>query len=412
MRLFSIAGVCFIFALLVNRFTAVAMEFDLKGDIQLQSAYVANPSEPLLFPHEDDSSNMSVLRAIMNAKLSEKWSFEINYFASLTHSSLQGLFVGNVPQNADANDYQDPSMTWNFKKQELSSDQFAGSSAFDRLLLQYSGERLQITAGRQAINLATCFFLTPNDFFHPFSAQAYDRIYKPGVDALQASVSLSDLAHIDLIGAAGYKGYELNWQESAALVRAVATVNGFELAVGAGKTAERNVILASLQGEIGLLGVRSEANYSFPDKHQTPYLQLAAGLDHRFENSLHLFLEYMFRGNGISQASGYLNEIITRTSGSMLYLGKNYAIFAVEYEFYPLLNGTISALTNLIDPSTMFSAYLRYSLSNEADFIAGGALPAGKAPQTFFIGALPFPDIKSEFGTSPKSIFAELRFFF
>ena len=77
-------------------------------------------------------------------------------------------------------------------------------TAIDRLNIHWIKDRVDIIAGRQPINLATTFYFTPNDFFAPFAAQTFYRVYKPGVDALRTEVRLGELSQLSLICALGY----------------------------------------------------------------------------------------------------------------------------------------------------------------------------------------------------------------
>ena len=127
----------------------------------------------------------------------------------------------------------------------------------------------------------------------------------------------------------------------------------------------------------------------------------------------HLFLEYCYKGDGESSPDRYSERLLDPDFLTDPYLGRHYTVIAGQYEIHPLLNADASVMINLNDESLMMSGSLRYSVSDEADFTAGFMLPAGKEIATIRVNdAYDSPDIRSEYGSYPKSFFVEFRFFF
>jgi hypothetical protein len=286
--------------------------------------------------------------------------------------------------------------------------------AIDRLDARYSYDRLDLIVGRQPINLATTFYFTPNDFFAPFAAQVFYRVYKAGVDAVRVDIGLGDLSQLSLISVLGYESdhaSESGWSDEpqdgrTSYVGRISTAfHNFEWALLAGVVRENDIVGGSLQGELfQWLGVRAEGHIADPDEtRQDSYSELSVGIEHRWESSLNMRLELFYHGSGAGSTSDYITKYAFSQNESS-YLGKKYTALGIGYEFSPLLNGEMLAIANLTDHSYMLLFNAVYSLSDEAELAVNLGAPIGDEPE----GA----KIKSEFGLSPYTANIEVRIYF
>ena len=85
-------------------------------------------------------------------------------------------------------------MSWNI----LSENSFLFNSTIDRLNVDFTFNKIQITAGRQRINWGQTFVWNPNDIFNAYSFFDFDYVERPGSDAvrLQYFTSSSSVAEI------------------------------------------------------------------------------------------------------------------------------------------------------------------------------------------------------------------------
>jgi hypothetical protein len=114
-------------------------------------------------------------------------------------------------------------------------------------------------------------------------------------------------------------------------------------------------------------------------------------------------MEQFYHGKGSGSVSDY--GITTAASqDDSIYLGRNYIALGIGYEFTPLLNAEMLAISNLIDHSYFLSCNSIYSLSDEAELAINLGAPFGKKPED--------NDIKSEFGLYPYSANIEVRCYF
>ena len=73
----------------------------------------------------------------------------------------------------------------------------------DRAAVTWRGPWAGLTLGRRPITFGKAHFWNALDVFHPFAASAFDRDYKPGVDAARVNVRLGEASGLTVVGAAG-----------------------------------------------------------------------------------------------------------------------------------------------------------------------------------------------------------------
>ena len=288
----------------------------------------------------------------------------------------------------------------------------------DRFNVRLSGERFDLTLGRQAINLATTFYFTPNDFFAPFSATTFYRVYKSGVDAARLEIRLGELSQLSFYQVLGYEpdgskssgwGGGVSDGRASSLARLSFNMAGFEWALLGGRVVDKNVIGGSLQGELfEWLGLRAEGHHADPEQAgKKAYDEFTLGVEHTYENSLNLRLEWYYNGYAAGAGGGAMSDYIIapapgEAAGS--YLGRQYLAFNVGYEFSPLLTVELLPIVNLTDDSYMLAVYSIYSLSDESELFFSFSMPFGKKPDA--------GGINSEFGLYPASVAVEARLYF
>jgi len=317
----------------------------------------------------------------------------------------------NVVRTGERN--RSAALRWNQATEDVSA-----FLELDRAMARLSLPPVDLTVGRQPINLATASLFTPNDFFAPFAAQAFFRVYKPGVDAARLDVELAPLTYISVVGVLGYDhgsepraGDPVRIAESSLLGRGVTSWGDFELSVLGGAVADRAVAGGGVQGELfDGLGVRAEGHARLgDDESDGPEVLTSVGVEHRFQSSLFLQLEYFHNGIGASDPEDYVATLL-RGLGDLPYLGRHLLGASASYEITPLCNGTVLGLANLVDGSTLWTAYVEYSLLDEATLALSASVPVGAGPRGDLGGFA--VEIPTEFGLVPVSASVELRAYF
>ncbi|MBL4607149.1 MAG: hypothetical protein JKY01_04895 [Pseudomonadales bacterium] len=145
-------------------------------------------------------------------------------------------------------------------------------SDIDRFNINYSNDGLQITLGRQAINLSSTFYFSPNDFFAPFAANTFYRIYKPGVDAFRLDKDVDQLGQFTVIYALGFQAdseedgawaSSVESDQNSLLLRYSGVLGNFGWSLLGGTLQDNELLGFGLQGEVfSWLGLRAEGNVS------------------------------------------------------------------------------------------------------------------------------------------------------
>ncbi len=361
------------------------------------------PDDKMLYPDRRSSGIAGIARLMIDADVGNHWGFEINAYQTYIPNALatQQSSVG-LPAFVE----RSAALETGFSHEDYIH------LAMDRFALRWSNQYVNLTLGRQAINLATTFYFTPNDFFAPFSAQTFYRVYKSGVDAARVEISLGEFSQLSFISVLGYSAEvdsDTGWSDSpdserdSHLVQWSNAYGNVETTLIAGRIVDKNIIGAALQGELfEWLGIRIEGHHGdLQDSSRNDYQQFNLGFEHRWENSFELRLELFYNGLGGDNIADY--PMIAKM-GNTQYLGRYYSALGGSYEITPLLSGQAVMISNFDDDSTLISLNTIYSLSDESELVINLGIPLGDKPVdgVFY----------SEFGSYPTSINMEVRLFF
>ena len=375
------------------------------GVLRSFAVYNKNPSGNIYYDENHDSGLAFLGRVVADAyhQNNIKWSFNAyQTYIPLALSAQAGTSTQFDVERSSA-------LEWSF------SDSNYVHFAIDQAYVKATHNNLDITLGRQPINLATTYYFTPNDLFAPFAAQTFYRVYKPGVDAARAEYQVDELSLLSFYAVLGFEqslGSDTGWStrpdaaRNTYLARYVTTLANFGWSIIGGSQYQDLIVGGALQGEIfNWLGIRGEGHFKHRDNSmEKDVFELAIGLEHRWESSLELRLEQFYHGGGASHVEDYISNPDPNSANSSIYLAKNYSAAGLGYEITPLLRGDSVFIFNWLDHSALFSVNAIYSLSDESEFSFYAALPVGDKPQ----GA----EINSEFGLYPYSVNIEIRGFF
>ena len=420
---------------------------DLGGSFRSTAAWMRNYNDTALFGwnNDYDGASESILRITSTGEFHRNASFEIHLLADafFTSADSAGSLSGTSLSSSVPMHYRISRGSW----EVAGDDDFCTSLDADRLNIKYALSDVDITIGRQAINFSQAYFWNPLDVFMSFDPETFDRDYKPGVDALRVDIALGNFSSLTFVAAPGREmnidNYPfdtsvspgaVNTYASAFMARACTNIEEVDLTLQSGKIYGGYQIGAGFSGGISGAGIRGEAAYLAARPEGSVLLltplypagvyeadlvkdsfSAVVGGDFRFDNSLYINLEYLYNSAG---KTGGLDEAVLRSMVShMVSLGRHLAGLQLSYEFHPLLTGQAALVHSFSDRSSMVSPTATYSVSNEAEFIAGAILCFGKRPHVYVLessgGALYTAGrIKSEFGTRANMFFAEFKFYF
>ena len=368
----------------------------VQGFVTVGGGYADYPDDNFLYTETDTELWNTTVRLLAEAGMGDNTVFNLNLYQNI-HSAapLAQAFISLLPKDTE----RSALFTW----EQHDSVNSRSEMTVDVLHARYLTPNVDITIGRQPVNLATTFYFTPNDFFAPFAARTFFRNYKAGVDALRGEIRLANLSQLTLLGVTVYNrdpdsangwSNSPDWSETSFLGRYTKVILDCELGLLAGTVHDYTVSGGSFQGEIfNWLGIRAEGHYAHPEK-QTLASKYAysLGVEHRYANSLDVHLEFARYSAAGSLFSFQVND------------RNNYTALGISYEFTPLLNGTFLTLVNLDDDSQLYSVYAVYSLSDESEAALTISMPNGDEPD--------FRKIPSQYGASPQSVLLEYRIYF
>lgn len=376
--------------------------FNLRLAIDAGGGANFNPNPDQLYPSDQEAIVFAGLRVLFDSFLGEHLRIEFNgYQNGYTLLDSEALISGlALPYRSKYLNHD-----W------LNSDKGKMVAAIDKLSLKIFAGPVNITIGRQPIGLSNNFIFTPNDFFYPFGSTAVDREFRHGVDAFRLDAGIGDLSRIDVFAVMGYdsEGRLPQLDQSAFLVRMAINSNGVDWSIMLGKLAGRYVNGFSMSDDLGFMGIRTEANVSFyKEDYSKPEFSVAAGVDKRFENTLHIMLEYYWHQKGETDPSRYLESKLQSYDMADPFLGEHYLGLSMNGELLPVLVMQGTVIVNLTDPSMILSPGLTWSAEEEVDFIISATIPVGQWAKSGSV----MPEVKSEYGMYPFSIQLQGRWYF
>jgi hypothetical protein len=390
--------------------------FQLRGLLSVANTLEHQPPLDQIDYQRRRGQAFAVFRGMARLEAGAGVDLEAHVLQTLSISTAGGGPFAIADRRIDANRFAGADYAW------ASGDNANASIIVDRLKFHLTLPSVDISLGRQPINLATTFYFTPNDFFAPFSADTTYRVYKPGVDAARIDVQLGELSTLSVIGALGYEHAPLKkplaedpvtWDRSALLLTSSFSVSTFHFTALAGKIPSALAVGGAVEGELfDWLGVRMEGHYAIPSLGRRNRLELAIAAEHRFESSLHLRVEHFIHGSGAAVRDAF-QAAIDENLGTIPFLSVNLTAFGAGYEITPLLAIETLMILSWTDRSGLASISARYSIFENGEVAASARVPWGRAPDTT-IDEQGFihPSPASEFGMYPLGGNVDFRIFF
>ncbi|MBV1873029.1 MAG: hypothetical protein KUG83_10825 [Gammaproteobacteria bacterium] len=372
--------------------------FDFDAILRLGALSETAPKLGLLAQRQSSYSQSASLRGALNYRATDQWSFQGHGLVFYDNRdqwppvNASGLCQSGVTRHAIFCEQHD-------RAPIVLTD-------IDRLNLQYAHDGMGVTIGRQAINLASTFYFSPNDIFAPFGSSNFYRIYKPGVDAFRFNRDVGELGQFDLFLVTGNpSAMEGSVADRGSLLIHYSNVLGnFEWSLMGGTVYEQAYAALGLQGELfNWLGVRAEGqlvNQDKPSKNEQMIVKsYTVGLEHRWENSFDLRVEYYFNGYGKKQTIFSIPELLANNSNNLSpYLGREYLAMGQGYQLSALTYLQFLWMFNVNNNAEIFYMDINHSLSNNTEFNMSVSLPDKHA--------------SSEFSGLSRTLGVELRAYF
>ena len=227
---------------------------------------------------------------------------------------------------------------------KLGSDAgYALATTLDRLWLQFSFEKLEITLGRQRINWGQTLVWNPNDIFNSYSYFEVDYPERPGSDALRFQYYTGDASTIELAA----KVDSAKRLTAAAYYRFNAL--GFDVQFLGGLYQQEDLVLGTgWSGSLGPTSFRGEMSYfrdldNFSDT--TGHLLASMGFDYTFPSSLMIQLEGIYSGFASEMDPGNFLQFYAGNLDVKHLAFTDWSFLAnISYPITPLINGSFATI--------------------------------------------------------------------
>lgn len=276
------------------------------------------------------------------------------------------------------------------------------------------GDRIEVSAGREAVSWATTLFLTPADPFAPFDPADPFRDYRAGVDVARLQVYAGTFTQFDAVLNPTDVGDETNL---TALLRGTTLVGPWELGGWGGMIFDRPG--AAVSATVTRWGMAFRAEGSVRDEPDETVWRAAAGMDRNFTlagRDLYVAAEYQYDGFGAASGTDLVSTVLSvpYMRGELQVLGRHEAALQAMWQASPLVSVEWLTLWSLSDGSVLLSPAASLSLSNELTGRAGMYLGFGSEtrPAPSIPGA---PDTQlpaSEYGIVPASLYLSVTAYF
>ena len=353
--------------------------FEFDGHTKLRVVGQTYPDDSLFRDIAGSSSldTIGEVRLNLGAK-SSGWSFQADYQLLGIYSEFLSLGLPN-----------DDRRLFDLTKVITDGSEHAWLHRLDRFWAGYTGEKLVVRAGRQALSWGNGLYFHPLDLVNPFDPTTIDTEYKTGDDMVYAQY-LRDNGH-DLQAAAVFRRDPVTGERESDQGTVALKYHGFageyEYDVLVGENIGDTVVGVGAVGSVG--GAVWRGDLVVTDTDDETRVELVANLSY----------SWTWAGKNVSGAGEYYR------SGD----DRDYVAGSLMVELTPLWTLTPTLIGNIDDPSALLQVVTQYSLGDNATFLGSLNLPLG-GNGTEFGG--PETGIPGRYLSYDAGIFAQLAWYF
>lgn len=342
---------------------------DKQGSVEISGYYnnllVNSRTLAAYSPQQSYWVDLNRLRLEFKGDLGPRTRFDVQYDNE--------VFFGSYLETSQFAAQKNLSMGNYFDLRQVYVD---NSSVFARhgLYRAYVDSRLKqadVRIGRQRIAWGSGLFWSPVDIINPFGPTQIEREERPGVDAVLLDWDYGQLSRISL----AYAAHASPVRETIA-ARWRTNHAGFDLGLTAGQFRNEDMAGFDFAGQWKSLGLRGEYTQTSSPVDGT-YQRVVFSADYTAPNTLSMFLELYYNGQGRSDPSFY--QFSRLLSGEIQNLARNYLGTMVAYDFTPLVKWQNYYIRNLDDSSEFLYSRLVYSARENTEWSIGAQVFTGKA---------------------------------
>ena len=289
----------------------------------------------------------------------------------------------------------------------------------DRLSLGYSTDKLVLRVGRQALTWGAGIVFHPVDLIDPFSPDAIDTEYKPGVDLGYLQWLFDDGSDLQLIAVprAYDRGDAPEWGASTFAAHYHQTIGEIGTTWMLARDHGDWTAGLGLSGPLGGAVWNAELVPTFEGDGKTRMSGLAniTNAMTLLDRNATVFAEYFHNGFGVDSDHIAYDRLPTDLAdrlarGQVFNVSRDYLAGGMSLEWTPLLTLSPSLIVNLNDGSIYAAAEATWSLSDNTNLIFGAQMPAG--PDESEYDGLPLSASGAPNIAPPTTLYVQLRHYF
>jgi hypothetical protein len=298
-------------------------------------------------------------------------------------------------------------------------DKVVALHRLDRLSVGYTGDKLVVRAGRQAVSWGNGLLFSPMDIVNPFDPTAVDTEYKAGDDMVYAQYLRNNGDDVEF--AQVFRRDPVSGDAESSEATTALKYHGF---AGSG---EFDILVADHYDEtlIAIGGNRSvggavvHGDLVWTDSAAGDRVQVVTNLSYSWVwagMNMSGIVEYYFNEFGLRSdeydIDGLLGnpDLLERLQrGEAFTLGRQYLAGGITVEMTPLWMLTPNLFANLEDGSALLQIVSRNSVGNEAEILSALNLPLGPGGSEF--GGIE-AGMSGRYLSSSLSLFVQFAWYF
>jgi hypothetical protein len=249
----------------------------------------------------------------------------------------------------------------------LSNEQADWQALIHRAFMRYSGDKVDITIGRQRIAWGTGRIWNPTDLFNPTSPVSLEPGEKQGADAVHLAYRPSFDSMVEVAWSIGADEEDIRWG-----LRSTKTLGTYDISLMAGKFQQAKVLGLDFSGYLGDAGFRGE--FSYTEELDKSYFRSVISGQYTFAGGLDLLVEYLYNGGNLGSIDS-LDDLDLESFSrydSITTFNKQFLGLMVSRRITDLLAGSITSIIDISGGSAFLFPALSYSLLQDLDIMAGG----------------------------------------
>lgn len=309
---------------------------------------------------------------------SRGWSFHADY-------QLLGIYSEFLPFGLPTDD----SRLFDMTRVITDGSDHAWVHRLDRFWVGYSGEKVVLQAGRQALSWGNGLFFHPLDLVNPFDPEVIDTEYKTGDDMLYGQYLLDngDDIQVAAVFRRNAQTGDVDSDAGTAAIKYHGFAGDYEYDVLLGEDRGAAVLGLGAVGSIG--GAVLRADLVVTDAPAGTETEFVANVSY----------SWIWSERNVSGSAEYYR------SGD----DGNYLAGSLMIELSPLWMVTPTLIGNVDDPSALLQLVTQYSLGDNMTFLGSVNIPLG-ANGTEFGG--PESGVPGRFLSYDAGVFAQLAWYF